>query len=186
MSPQSSITSVSCKSQSISGRCSTGRHTDRNKGTQRKFRRQVQKRDGQCIATGDISDLVGAHIIPLERSELIERELLFSPKNGVLLRADLEDDYDRHKWLFDSDGNVTVLFQKWPYKDRISQVKISKDPTIGPSKDLIELHNRLTLEKVQHCCPQCWKYVGLSNIEKHIQGSCERIDYLGDDDEDSY
>ena len=114
LSPQSSDTSISCKSQSINGRCSTGRHTDRNKGTQNKFRKKLVKRDTCCIATGTTQGSVAAHIVPLHKSELIARDMLFSPRNGVLLRKDLEDDYDNLSggFLFlegleDSGGFIT-------------------------------------------------------------------------------
>jgi len=184
LSPQSSNTSISCKSQSISGRCSTGRHTDRNKGMQKIFRKNLVKRDTQCIATGETEGLVGAHIIPLNKSELIARDMLFSPRNGVLLRKDLEDDYDRHKWIFDYDGKVTVLFSIWGHKNSISHVKVSKDPDTGPSKELIDLHNKMAWEQKQHYCPHCWKYVGAINVENHMAGSCEAIDKLGDSNDD--
>ncbi|KAJ3000455.1 hypothetical protein HDV02_005320 [Globomyces sp. JEL0801] len=52
LSPKSSVTTISCKSQSLSGRCATGRHTDRNKGLQKKFRKDLVDRDICCIATG--------------------------------------------------------------------------------------------------------------------------------------
>ena len=184
LSPQSSVTSISCKSQSISGRCSTGRHTDRNKGIQKRFKKSLVERDTCCIATGVTEGLVGAHIIPLNKSELIPRELLFSPRNGVLLHKDLEDDYDRHKWIFDYDGNVTVLYSKWGYKNFIRKVNLSKNTDTGPSKELIELHNKMALEERQHYCPYCWKYVGAINVENHTAGSCEAIDKIGDDNDD--
>jgi hypothetical protein len=66
--------------------------------------------------------------------------LQFSPRNGVLLLDALEDDYEKNRWFFDHDGKVTVLFPNWPYKDTIRSVNISKDPKIGPSKDLIDMH----------------------------------------------
>jgi hypothetical protein len=113
LSHRSSVSSISCKSQSISGRCSTGRHTDRNKGIQSRFRRELVKRDTYCIATGNTQGLVAAHLVPLNKSELIARDMLFSPRNGVLLHENLEDDYDRHKWIFDCHGDVTVLFSNW-------------------------------------------------------------------------
>jgi hypothetical protein len=184
LSPQSSNTSISCKSQSINGRCSTGRHTDRNKGMQKKFRKELVKRDTHCIATGETEGLVGAHIIPLNKSELIARDMLFSPRNGVLLRNDLEDDYDRHKWIFDYDGKVTVLYSSWGYKNSIRQVNISKNADTGPSKEFIELHNKMALEERQHHCPYCWKYVGAINVENHTAGSCEAIDNIGDANDD--
>ena len=182
-SPRTSVTSISCKSQSINGRCSTGRHTDRNKGMQKRFRKQLVKRDACCIATGVKEGLVAAHIVPLDKSELITRENLFSPCNGVLLHEDLEDDYDRHKWMFDYAGNVTVLFPQWIHRDRIRQVRISNDPTKGPSRELIETHNKIALERAQHHCPHCWKYVGVLNIENHTSGSCEALDAIGDDND---
>lgn len=186
MSARSSTSSIiSCKSMSVSGRCSTGRHTDRNKRCQKKFRNKIIKRDECCIATGITKGLVAAHIIPLNRSELITRELLFSGKNGILLHEDLEDDYDRHKWIFDQDGNVVVLFNNWLHKGRIQHVNISKDPAVGPSMDLIALHNALALEEKKHYCPNCWKYVGEVNVENHIAGSCERLDKLGDENDDT-
>jgi hypothetical protein len=128
--------------------------------------------------------LVGAHIIPLNKSQLIHRDILFSPRNGVLLHEDLEDDYDMHKWIFDYDGNVTVLFPNWILKNTILRVNISKNTDTGPSKEFIELHNKLAWEEKQHYCPHCWKYVGAINVENHTAGSCEAIDKIRDDDDD--
>ena len=180
VSPASSITSITCKSQSITGRCSTGRHVDRSRGIQRTFKLKVAKRDGHCIATGESGDLVATHIVPLQNSELITRDKLFSPCNGVLLKKDLEDDYDRHMWYFDYHGNVTVLFSKWNYKNIICHVNVSNDPETGPSKELIELHNQMALQQKQHHCPNCWKYVGAVNIHNHTLSSCEGIDRSDD------
>ncbi|KAI8902131.1 hypothetical protein BC833DRAFT_444478 [Globomyces pollinis-pini] len=176
LSPKSSVTTISCKSQSLSGRCATGRHTDRNKGLQKIFRKDLVDRDICCIATGLTANLVAAHIIPLSRSELIPRDVLFSPQNGVLLHEDLEDDYDRHKWMFDYEGNVTVLYSNWIHKNKIKKVNIVKDSEIGPSKELIDLHNKLSLEQVQHYCPNCWKFIGAVNVQDHAAGSCHEND----------
>lgn len=66
---------------------------------QKTFRRLVSRRDQVCTATGETaetSNLKAAHIVPLEYSELIRGDQLFSPENGGLLRSDSEDDYDRH------------------------------------------------------------------------------------------
>ena len=178
--PGTSLTSISCKSQSISG---PRRHVDGNRGMQKRFKKQLVKRDACCIATGVKEGLVAAHIVTLDKSELITRENLFSPCNGVLLHEDLEDDYDRHKWMFDYAGNVTVLYPKWLHKDIIRHVLISTDPTIGPSRELIETHNRIALESAQHHCPHCWKYVGVLNIEDHTSGSCEALDAIGDEND---
>jgi hypothetical protein len=182
LSPQSSITPISCKSQSIDGRCSTGRHTDRNKGIQNLFKKMLVKRDTCCIATETTEGSVAAHIVPLNKSELIARDMLFSPRNGVLLHKVLKDDYDRHQWIFDEDGNVTVLYSNWVHKNTIRRVKVSKDPETGPSKELIELHNKMAWEEKQHHCPHCWKYVGAINVENHTARSCEMTDNIGDED----
>ena len=72
--PRTSLTSISCKSQSINGPCSTGRHTDRFKGMQKRFKKQSVERDACCIATGVKEGLVAAHIVPLDKSELTTRE----------------------------------------------------------------------------------------------------------------
>ena len=143
---------------------------------QKIFKKKLVNRDTHCIATGETEGLVGAHIIPLNKSELIARDMLFSARNGVLLLKDLEDDYDRHKWIFDYDGKVTALFSRWGPKNSISHVKVSKDPDTGPSKELIDLHNKMAWEQKQHYCPHCWKYVGAINVENHQAGSCEAID----------
>lgn len=178
----SARSSIPCKSQSISGRCATGRHTDRNKNVQKKFKRALVVRDVCCIATGVTENLVGAHIVPLSSSQLVTRELLFSPKNGVLLHKDLEDDYDLHKWIFDPQGKVSVLFPNWSYRRMILEVSISKGAT-WPSPELIQTHNNLALAQKEHHCPHCWKYVGNVNVENHKLGSCEAIDRIDDDDE---
>ena len=105
-------------------------------------------------------------------SNLILRPLVFSPLNRVVLCKELENDYDKFKWIFDCQGNVTVLFPNWIHKDTIRQVTISKDPN-GPSKELIELHNKIALERIKHYCPKCWK--GLVNLNDHAMAVCEDI-----------
>ena len=77
LSSRSSI--ISCISQSISGRCSTGRHTDRNKGIQKSFRKKLVKRNTGCTATGSTDGVVAAHIVPLNKSQKIASDILFSP-----------------------------------------------------------------------------------------------------------
>ena len=171
-SANSSSSSISCKSHSVSGRCSTG-HVDRNKNMQKTFRRLVSRRDGKCVATGVTSNLKAAHIVPLENSELIRRDQLFSPENGVLLRSDLEDDYDRHMWIFNINGMVEVLYQNWPHRATIKTIRFGSDRP--PSGEMINLHNDMAKDKAKHHCPNCWKYVGETNIEEHQIGSCENI-----------
>ena len=56
-------------------------------------------------------------------------------------------------------------------------------PLTGPSRELIETHNRIALERRQHYCPRCWKYVGVLNIEDHASGSCEGLDAIEDDND---
>lgn len=140
---------------------------------QKTFRRLVSRRDGKCVATGVTSNLKAAHIVPLEHSELIRRDQLFSPENGVLLRSDLEDDYDRHVWIFDINGTVEVLYQNWPHRATIKTIRFGSDRP--PGGEMISLHNELAKDKAKHHCPNCWKYVGETNIEEHQNGSCENI-----------
>lgn len=137
-----------------------------------------------CIATGETvkKKLRAAHIVPLDKSELYERKDYYSEKNGVILRYDLEDDYDRHMWIFDCDGNVTPLFNFWSHKETILKVEIKCDADSGPSKELILLHNHLAEDAAKHHCPSCWKFVGEVNLKNHELGSCEAINNPGDDD----
>lgn len=142
------------------------------------------KKYSSCIATGETETelLRAAHIAPLEKSELFKREDYYSEKNGVILRNDLEDDYDRHMWIFDPSGKVTVLFQRWIHRNTIASVNLLSNGT-GPANDLIALHNNLAFEAVKHHCPHCWKYVGEVNRDDHERGSCEAIDNIGEDDD---
>ena len=87
-------------------------------------------------------------------------------------------------WIFDYDGNVTVLYSGWGYKNLIRHVTISKDPETGPSKELIELHNKMAWEEKDEYCPHCWKYVGVINVDFHTASSCEAIDNIGDEGDD--
>jgi hypothetical protein len=171
---QTNSATSSCKSQSSTGRCSTGRHVDRDPKAQKKFKQQLSKRDGRCVATGAKEDLRAAHIVPLNRCELIKRDLYFSPKNGILLRKDLENDYDLGKWYFDIHGNVLVQFRNWPWKEYITKIKL---PIGGdaPSAELINLHNELVKENAKHYCPDCWKFVGEVNIKDHQDVACDQI-----------
>jgi hypothetical protein len=173
-----SSSTVSCKSQSSSGRCATGRHVDRNSNDQKKFRRKILERDGRCIATGGKYELTAAHICPLNKSQLFERQYYFSPVNGICLRKDLEDEYGRHMWYFDECGNVKVLFARWK-NGFITKVNLATGP-VAPSAELIRLHNKWAVEEAEHHCPYCWKYVGKVNIEDHQRSSCEEINPFPD------
>ena len=103
----------------------------------------------------------------------LQCSLLFSPENGVLLRSDIEDDYDRHMWIFDHNGSIDVLYQNWKHRNSIKLVTIGSDHP--PSHELINLHNQMALDKAKHHCPNCWKYVGEVNIGAHQLSSCEKI-----------
>ena len=170
----SSENSISCKSRSSGGRCATGRHVSRNPRAQKHFRESLLQRDRCCIATGEtnVQNLIAAH---LEKSFLIKREHLFSPVNGVLLKKELENMYDRHMWYFDENGVVHVLFKNWVYKDSIQRVLIDEGPQ-GPSAEMINIHNNIAQDIAKHHCPECWKLVGQQNILDHQCGSCEKID----------
>ena len=98
-----------------------------------------------------------------------------------MLRKDLEQSYDLFQWIFDADGHVVVLYDHWLHRNDIKQLNLSSEPTTRPSADLIQIHNELARNRKPDCCPNCWKFVGRSNIESHQKGSCEA---LGFDDED--
>jgi hypothetical protein len=129
-------------------------------------------RDKGCVATGQLDDIVPAYIIPLDHSELLTKEQLHSPANGIMLHRSLKDDYDHQYWMFDAQGKITILFQHWRHKSFVTQLKLNQGPE-GPSPEFIALHNELALQMVRHRCPHCWKCVGQSNIETHIAKTCE-------------
>ena len=182
----STISIVSCKSKSSSGRCITGRHVARNKNDQSRFRKALIARDEKCILTGETDEkqLCAAHIFPLDRSFLIERDLYFSPKNGILLRKDLEDDYDRHMWYFDENGQVHVLFKQWKLRNLVNTVNLAQLSTNAPDITLIKRHNQLAEMFAQHHCPHCWKLVGKVNLKNHQLKSCEKLNIEADEVED--
>ena len=136
-----------------------------------------------CVVSGADENLVAAHIISLESCELIDRGKEFSVVNGILLRKDLENDYDFHMWIFSETGDIQVLNQKWLHRNTFKTVKLNstaKYPSVD--SEMIRIHNEIALSKIKHHCPQCWKYVGEANITSHQKSSCEAID-LSDDDE---
>jgi hypothetical protein len=147
---------------------------DRDPKAQKKFKQQLSKRDGRCVATGAKEDLRAAHIVPLNRRELIQRELYDSPQNGVLLRRDLKNDYDVGKWYFDTQGNVLVQFRNWPWKEYITKIKLATGEN-APSAELIHLHNQWVIENSRNHCPVCWKVVGEVNIKDHQDIACDQI-----------
>lgn len=177
----------SCRSRSSSGICASGRHVNRLKNPMKKMRKALINRDGCCVATGEsvLTNLTAAHIVPLNESQRILRQQLYSPQNGVLLRRDLEQSYDLFQWIFDAEGRVTVLFDNWIYRDQIKQLSLSSDPQVRPAADLIAIHNELAKNRKPDCCPACWKYVGRSNIEAHQKGSCEALGFLHNEQDDS-
>lgn len=87
---------------------STVSRSSRSSVDQNKFRERLLARDGQCIATGDDDDenLVAAHIVPyslgqefLDKLTRYPRQItLFSVNNGLLLRPDLHQAFDRFRW----------------------------------------------------------------------------------------
>ena len=169
------ISVSSCHSNTASGRCPTGMHVRRDGRNQRVFKEELLRRDQKCIATGELDRkvLIAAHIIPVSRSETIDRDDVYHLRNGVLLRQDLEEQYDRFEWYFDECGQVKVLFNGWPHKNFINTVSIS--PNDGPGADLIVMHNEHAEGRAVHHCPDCWKLVGIANIVKHREssgGSC--------------
>ena len=153
----------------------------------KKMRKALLRRDRCCVATGeqDHSNLAVAHIVPLNQSQRISREHHYSPQNGVLLRKDLEQSYDLFQWMFEADGRVVVLHDHWIHRNDIKQLNLSSDPTTRPSADLIQIHNELARSRKPDCCPNCWKFVGRSNIESHLKGSCEALGFVDDENTDS-
>ena len=169
------ISVSSCHSNSVSVQGPQGMQINRRGANKKTFRNDLLQRDQRCIATGeqDRGSLKAAHIIPISRSETIDSEDVYHVRNGVLLRDDLEEQYDLFKWYFDECGQVIVLFNGWPHKNFIKTVSIST--VDGPGVDLIIQHNKYALERAPHHCPDCWKLVGKPNIVKHCEksgGSC--------------
>ncbi|KAI3639829.1 hypothetical protein MIR68_002143 [Amoeboaphelidium protococcarum] len=136
------------------------------------------RRDGCCVATGesDLNELLSAHIVPLSQLQLISRDLEYSLKNGILLRKDLEQSYDLFQWMFDDDGRVIVLYERWIHRNQITKIDLRGDSETRPSSNLIAVHNQLARTRSQECCPHCWKFVGKQNIEAHQKSSCEVLD----------
>lgn len=87
---------------------STVSRSSRSSVNQNRFRERLLIRDGGCIATGtdDEENLVAAHIVPyslgqefLDKLTRYPRQItLFSVNNGLLLRPDLHNAYDRFRW----------------------------------------------------------------------------------------
>ncbi|KAI3649861.1 hypothetical protein MP228_005493 [Amoeboaphelidium protococcarum] len=183
-----SVSSISsCRSFSQSGVCSTGRHVNRKKKAMSKMRDALIIRDGCCVASGesDLKELVAAHIVPLSQLHLISRDLEYSPKNGILLRKDLEQSYDLFQWMFDDVGRVIVLYERWIHKNDITKIDLCGNSESRPSSDLIAIHNSLDRDRSQGCCPNCWKFVGMYNIDAHQKSSCEAIDVNSDAQDDT-
>lgn len=151
------------------------------------MRKALINRDRCCVATGEADriNLTAAHIVPLNESQRILRQQLYSPQNGVLLRKDLEQSYDLFQWTFEADGRVVVLFDHWIHRGQIKQLNLSSDPQLRPAADFVAIHNELARNRKPDCCPACWKYIGRSNIEAHQKGSCEALGYLHDEQDDS-
>ena len=165
----------SCYSNLASGRYPAVMHERRDGKNQKVFTAQVLKRDRKCIAIGELDRkvLIAAHIVPVSRNEFIDRDDVYHLRNGVLLREDLEDQYDRFEWFFDECGQVKVQFNGWPHKKLINTVSIAIND--GPGADLILMHNEHAEERAVHHCPDCWKVVGKLNIDAHRDsnsGSC--------------
>ncbi|KAI3631818.1 hypothetical protein MIR68_010291 [Amoeboaphelidium protococcarum] len=152
-----------------------------------KMRKAITKRDGYCVATGesDLKELVSAHIVPLNQLQLISRDFEYSPKNGILLRKDLEQSYDLFQWMFEDDGRVIVLYERWIHRNQITKIDLRIDSETRPSSNLIAAHNQLARTRSQEYCPHCWKFVGKQNIEAHQKSSCEVLNIEKDAEHES-
>ncbi|KAI3631312.1 hypothetical protein MIR68_010802 [Amoeboaphelidium protococcarum] len=174
----------SCRSRAkSSGICASGRHVKRLKNSMKKMRQALLRRDKCCVATGEQNhiNLTAAHIVPLNQSQRIPLEQLYSPQNGILLRKDLGESYDLFQWMFEADGRVIVLYEHWIYRNSIKQLTLSSDPATRPSAELIQIHNELARSRKADCCPDCWKLVGSSNIEYHLKEACEYLAFKDDE-----
>ena len=135
------------------------------------FKTLLSRRDRVCTATADTCGLGAIHIIPLENSELIPREQLYSPENRLVLRFDLAEDYRRYEWIFDINGTVQVLYQYWRHRATVKTLTFGLDRP--PSPEFVNLHNEMAKAHAKHHCPNCWKCVGETNIEYHLNDYCE-------------
>ncbi|KAI3652165.1 hypothetical protein MP228_003468 [Amoeboaphelidium protococcarum] len=82
--------------------------------------------------------------------------------------------------MFDKDGRVIVLYERWAHKNQITKIDLCGDSESRPSNDLIAIHNSLASSRSQGCCSNCWKFVGIYNIDAHQKSSCEAIDVKSD------
>ncbi|KAI3650925.1 hypothetical protein MP228_004406 [Amoeboaphelidium protococcarum] len=82
--------------------------------------------------------------------------------------------------IFENDGRVIVLYERWAHKNQITKIDLCGDSESRPSNDLIAIHNSLARSRAQGCCPDCWKFVGMYNIDAHQKSSCESIDFKSD------
>ena len=180
-----SIQAISASLQSSSSSISkptsqtaTRRNSNRPRRPQAKFSKAVRKRDKVCVATGMKEEdgvlLVAARIVPLHRFTDMERQYEFSPLNGVLMLKEFENDYDSHKWYFNEDGSVVVLYKKWGWKKMFKKINLDAGPN-APSPNLIRLHNQIAMQDAPNYCPECWKCVGRYNVEAHQKSSCEGL-----------
>lgn len=108
---------------------STVSRSSRSSVNQNKFRERLFLRDGQCLVSGtdDEDNLVAAHIIPFSLGQEFLDSLtsyarqvtLFAVNNGLLLRPDIHQAFDRFRWgiYVDSSGRHYIHVFGEDYRD---------------------------------------------------------------------
>ena len=77
--------------------------------SQESFRRELIKRDQQCILSGLSAEVCeAAHIVNKEYLQSDSKEIRFTKQNGILLNSCLHKEFDLHFWTVDIDESLWI------------------------------------------------------------------------------
>lgn len=88
-------------------------HSSRSTPRQARFRNGLRARDYKCVVSGNHSSLIASHIVPFSLGQQYLDDItgirglnqLYSIQNGLLLRRDIHDAYDRYEIGFFCDNS---------------------------------------------------------------------------------
>ena len=81
--------------------------------TQDRFRKELIKRDQNCILSGLCHEVCdAAHLVNKEWIKPSNKTLMFTPKNGILLNSNLHKEFDLNFWTIDMNYESWEVIRK--------------------------------------------------------------------------
>jgi len=81
--------------------------------TQERFRKEIVKRDQLCILSRLCSEVCeAAHLVNKAEIKPSNKNLMFTPKNGILLNSNLHKEFDLNYWTIDMNQERWDILKK--------------------------------------------------------------------------